>query len=730
MNIRSVVAVALATAGVLSIQAKPKYIAYGWDVQAATPEDLLANVAKWDATPMDGCAVSIRVPDAAAPKGERTYKTLMNDPKWSWDEIAKFVPVLKELSTHPSMKESMISAFRAPKTRIAWDDDAGWGNVAHNLALMARLAKEGGLKGILVDPEDYPRTKQFYWLAADGDYDATVRKARQRGREVFGAVFREYPDITMFAFWFLSTDKHVYNSADPAQAMRETGSLWQAFADGIFDVITPGAIIVDGNEGTYRCEAKYCDYWQDAGRQNRQALAMLSPENRDKYRVHHRNAAAFFLDGYRVPPEHKWYFPPTDGLRVKTFAENLYQASAAADYVWFDGEWRCYVKWEYGGGRAPHIAARDTWDMALPGFWGAMRAVKDPLAYDWPSRTEVSRTKPREVKSPSSVLVKDVKPGEWYEVTAKTETPGAYVRVDWKKENGAKWAGRALSVLLTGGRAVFRVPDGVDAFAVIFNPGRSAATALFGETVVNRLEMFSEAQKEAGRTLNVLYLGDSLSDFDRGSNHVDRLQKALDKDGSARVRLFNFAVRGDYIERMMDRMDGKKVYGAERYDGIWDRAYDWAFVLLGHNDTRAYSDDGFAKPLMSCEQVKELYGRLVDLLREKGVKRIIVLSPTSPNFELTTSNAEKALARIAEGKSDKKRIARFGDPKLVEAFADTVKAVAAERNLEYLDVYTTMKSLPDKADYLRPTDGVHLTQKGHEWLAAREYEYLRRTVEK
>lgn len=37
-----------------------------------------------------------------------------------------------------------------------------------------------------------------------------------------------------------------------------------------------------------------------------------------------------------------------------------------------------------------------------------------------------------------------------------------------------------------------------------------------------------------------------------------------------------------------------------------------------------------------------------------------------------------------------------------------------------------MKAMPDKASFLRPTDGVHLTPKGHAWVAEREYEYLSR----
>ncbi len=112
--------------------------------------------------------------------------------------------------------------------------------------------------------------------------------------------------------------------------------------------------------------------------------------------------------------------------------------------------------------------------------------------------------------------------------------------------------------------------------------------------------------------VSVLFIGDSLSDFDRGSNHVDRLQSAFDAVWPGKVSIHNYAVRGDYIDRVLDRLDGKSgTYGLERYDGIWDRAYDWAFVSLGHNDTRAWDRDGFATPEIAPERTREGYQDLI-----------------------------------------------------------------------------------------------------------------------
>ena len=141
--------------------------------------------------------------------------------------------------------------------------------------------------------------------------------------------------------------------------------------------------------------------------------------------------------------------------------------------------------------------------------------------------------------------------------------------------------------------------------------------------------------------VSVLFIGDSLSDFDRGSNHVDRLQSALDAAWPRKVIIHNYAVRGDYIDRVLDRLDGKPgTYGLERYDGIWNRAYDWVFVSLGHNDTRAWDRDGFATPEISPERTREGYRDLIARLKDKGVSRIVLYSSTSSNYEFTRPKAE------------------------------------------------------------------------------------------
>ena len=491
---------AIALAAFSATAKETKFIAHGWDCQSASPQDVLASADLFDKTPLDGVSLSIKFTNSEA-NVYCYYKTMMTDPEWRWRDVEFYVPVLKEIVKHKSLRESLLSAFRCPKVRLDWRDDAAWARFANNMRILARLAREGGVKGIMIDPEDYPRTKQFYMQKGDAAYDETVALARRRGREVFGAVFEEKPDITILAFWLLSTDKEVYRSSDPAAAMRQNGCLFPAFMDGLMDVLPPAATLVDGNESTYRCEAPYRDHITDAWKQKLYAVELLSRENRAKYLLQHRTGAGFFLDGYWRGSDDKWYAPPFNGTRADRLGLNLAAAAEAVDYVWLDGEYRLYVPWrrsdEPGFHMSSHFLRRETWSDIIPGFWKEVAAAKDPLSCDYGRRVNVGSAPAATLKNAkTAVAVRNAKYGEIYEVCGSALAQGAYVRVDWKCDGGEKWAGRAERVLVTNGRAVFRVPQGVDSFSVVCNPARAAdGVAGFTEIKVNRLEILSDDER-------------------------------------------------------------------------------------------------------------------------------------------------------------------------------------------------------------------------------------------
>ena len=132
--------------------------------------------------------------------------------------------------------------------------------------------------------------------------------------------------------------------------------------------------------------------------------------------------------------------------------------------------------------------------------------------------------------------------------------------------------------------------------------------------------------------------------------------------------------------------------------------------------------------MLDCSAIAKGYGvdMVAQLLKSKGIGRIILVSASSSNFEFTTHKAAMIQAAVAAGKTKKRRVVRYGDPRFLEAYNAVLIDLARAPGVEYMDIYTTMKALGDKAALLRPTDGVHLTPKGHVWVAEHEYEYLTR----
>ena len=353
---------------------RKKFIAHGWDMLAVTPEEVLAHAAEFDKTGIDG--VTLMINDKLADGRRISHSRIMNDPPWPRDLLKDKIATFREIVKHPSLTESFISSWWAPRKRLSWEDDAAWANLATNMGTVAWLAKEGGLRGILVDAEDYPKTKQYDWQPGDPAYDDAAALARRRGAEVFSAIFREYPDITFLSFWMLSLHDVYFRSADPLAVAKAAGDLWPWFVNGMLDVMPPTARFVDGNEHAYRYEAEKGDFYRSACEQRVAALSLIAPENRAKYRAHQLAGFGLYLDSYVVPTNSTWYMGPLDGSRLNHFVRNLEQAAAAADeYVWVYGEKHAWIPWK--GTKNPRFTKTGTWDEVLPGLNDEMLGVKD-----------------------------------------------------------------------------------------------------------------------------------------------------------------------------------------------------------------------------------------------------------------------------------------------------------------------------------------------------------------
>ena len=373
-------------AAVCAEAAQKKAIGCGWGFNNVTVDDFLANADRFNETGLDGVLVWLRGRDGnGKPVGMRNIYT----ENWTYEMFAPMVPKLRKMTEQPAFRENFLNTLRAPRKRLAWTDDAAWARVAENMRVAACIARDGGCRGLQMDTEDYSHTHQFGWQPGDPRYDELCRLARQRGAEVFRGVFKEYPEAVVLSFWFLSMGNDGCPERCVESSVRARGTVWPAFINGILDVITPKARLVDGNENAYRYEADGNDFYRSACHTRKSLLPLVAPENREKYARQMLVGFGLYLDMYINPTNSPWYFPPTNGSRLETFARNFEQAMDAADeYIWVYGEKRQFVKWPEGFrglGRMSPLR----WEDELPGLSDILFSVKDPDAFARRRRAEL-----------------------------------------------------------------------------------------------------------------------------------------------------------------------------------------------------------------------------------------------------------------------------------------------------------------------------------------------------
>ena len=228
---------------------------------------------------------------------------------------------------------------------VDWFDDAGWREVVNHWRLLARLTKQGGLRGLLYDAEPYqPPHSQFRYDAQSGhdrhtfaDYSA---KARERGRDVMRAVAEEFPDATIFTYRLFSDLLPLLDSGNLARALEcDTYGLQPAFVEGWVEVAPAGLVLIEGTEDIgYRANSA-AEYNAAFTRQRLRLPEFLAPELRDKFARQLRIGQSLYLDAYVNPPGSPWTIDHTGSNPARRLASNLESALAASDgLVWLYGE--------------------------------------------------------------------------------------------------------------------------------------------------------------------------------------------------------------------------------------------------------------------------------------------------------------------------------------------------------------------------------------------------------
>lgn len=331
-------------------------IGYGWDFLEATTEDVYRNRAKFADSGVDGVLMSIdgRKSDGSSFRG----RYVMTEYAMREREFETTRSQLPAIMSSKGLKESMALMLMTPRKRISWTDDDAWVVISNNVALIARIGKSGGMKGLAIDHEDYYRARQFNQLPDDPNGIWEI--ARNRGRQVFGGLFAEFPEAKVLGFWMFS----------------DGGRLWRAFLNGMLDVMPETAKFIDGNENFgYQASAEKGDFRADTWyiTHSLRNSAVL-PENRRKYDKCVSVSFGQYIDAYTSTNAASTYFiPPLNGSRVERLEDNLADAVRYSDdLVWIYGERGTWIDWD----RKDHPKLKpQRWTRRIPGFARALRVA-------------------------------------------------------------------------------------------------------------------------------------------------------------------------------------------------------------------------------------------------------------------------------------------------------------------------------------------------------------------
>ncbi|MBP5181548.1 MAG: hypothetical protein J6331_00830, partial [Lentisphaeria bacterium] len=273
----------------LAPQKEKKFLEFGWD--NASPEFLDKNVEMLETyLPYDGVGIRIAkiVTLPNGKKGETTYRNFSKmkfKPEW----YEKDIEHLKSFHKKARKLKYNFIGLAASTFTVEFDifDDEFWDATCHNFALFARVAKQGGCKGIRLDLEDYGNYQNWRYRAECGkSYGEAWSKARERGRQWMNAIIREYPDVTIFCFFWLDL---IMGYADGSPRLYERlqgcgSGLLVAFINGVYDSLPPEAQIVDGMESRGYAAKCLDDYQKMRALREVRYAKLLAPENQKKFR--------------------------------------------------------------------------------------------------------------------------------------------------------------------------------------------------------------------------------------------------------------------------------------------------------------------------------------------------------------------------------------------------------------------------------------------------------------
>ena len=297
--------------------------------------------------------------------------------------------------------------------------------------------------------------------------------------------------------------------------------------------------------------------------------------------------------------------------------------------------------------------------------------------------------------------------------TIQGKTVNANFNVNTQKSSLRTFDGKQFVNTAYTGKSitVSSAPDSTMAGIISENSG--AYTNIHYRTEKDWKRLENIARKIKLKTpLKLLVIGDSLSDFDRNENYIDKWAFWMNYYNAGKFAVRNAGVAGDYTTMALRRIKGdKNAFGAFRYANLENEKFDYVIIFLGHNDCRKSFRPAQKNytPLVKTEQLEKNLRELFTVIKKRYDAKIIAVTPVASDFEVSKQRVADA---IKKGSSH----TIFGDPSLLDTYSQILKKITAEFDGKILDLLEISRKNDNIKKYFQ-NDGVHFNRHGHEFCA-------------
>jgi hypothetical protein len=304
-----------------------KLIYYGWG--SRDTQYVREHWHAMEQMPLDGTGIIVAIDRQGWQQGKQATDNqlgwqLMGKRAFQTEEFRAAIADLNSAKWHAftdNFLQVVLSSSYA--AQLNWFDDERWRVIVNNFGVMAQIAAEGGVKGLIIDPEAYSYMLFKYHdqqRLLDRPLEAYMAMARQRGREVMAAIVTHMPEPVLLTLYGYTLPLRERRGEIKPQDVRY--SLLPAFYDGMLEAMPAQGRLVDGYESAYAFKRR--QQFRDGYRQVRDGAVAVSgvPE---LYRQKVRAGFGLWLD-YAQKPD---YFTPEEFQRALSYALEI-----SDRYVW------------------------------------------------------------------------------------------------------------------------------------------------------------------------------------------------------------------------------------------------------------------------------------------------------------------------------------------------------------------------------------------------------------